>query len=142
MRKAGELAAAAAAGMAAGSQPSTASARPTAKPSKVAATFWLRMTEIYGHRWTSAHGETPTELWSTALSALSGEQIRVGLMACLDSGEPWPPSLPEFVAWCRPKPRENAAAYRCVPMLSAPTTPPDRAHEELARLRAKLKGAA
>ena len=60
-------------------------------------------------------------------------------MACLSNGEPWPPSLPEFVAWCRPKPRENAAAYRCVPMLAPPVSSPDKARAEIAKLRGTLR---
>lgn len=63
-------------------------------------------------------------------------------MACLTNGEAWPPSLPEFLGWCRPKSRENAAAYRCVPMLTAPTSSPGRAHDELAKLRGRLRGRA
>jgi hypothetical protein len=103
------------------------------------ATFWLRMAEIYGRKWTSVHGETPTELWSTALSALSGDQVKRGLLACLTNGDPWPPSLPEFLAGCRPQPRENAAAYRCVPQLPAPVSSRDTARAELAKLRGALR---
>lgn len=136
MQKAGEIARRAA------SQPSTESAAPTPQRSKTAAKFWLRMTEIYGLKWTSAHGETPTDLWSTALSALSGEAVKAGLHACLTSGEAWPPSLPEFVALCRPPRRENAAAYRWHPQLPAPVSRPEKARAELAKIRATLRGAA
>lgn len=139
MRKVGEMAVAAAARLAAESRPSTECERQTEKPSKAAATLWLRMTEIYGHRWTSAHGETPTALWSTALSGLSGDQVKRGLLACLTNGDAWPPSLPEFLAWCRPPARENAAAYRAVPMLPAPVSSPERAKQELQQIRQRLE---
>lgn len=133
MRKAGEIARRAA------SQPSTESAAPTPQHLRTAAKFWLRMTEIYGHKWTSAHGETPTDLWSTALSALSGEAVKAGLHACLTSGDAWPPSLPEFLAVCRPPRRENAAAYRWLPQLPAPVSEREYARAEIAKLRARLR---
>lgn len=136
MRKAGEIARRAA------SQPSTESADSTPQRSKTAAKFWLRMTEIYGLKWTSTAGETPTELWSTAVTALSGDEVRRGLHACLSSGDAWPPSLPQFLSMCRPPRRENAAAYRWQPQLPAPVSEPEKARAELAKIRATLRGAA
>ena len=112
------------------------------KRSRTAAKFWLRMTEIYGHKWTSTAGETPTELWSTAVTGLSGDEVKRGLSACLNSSEPWPPSLPQFLGMCRPPRRENAAAYRWQPQLPAPVSRPEKARAELAKIRATLRGAA
>jgi len=99
------------------------------------AKFWARMAEMYGHKWTSSYGETPTELWSKALFALSAEQIRTGLLKCLTNGEAWPPSAPEFVAMCRPARREHAAMYLAVPMLPAPKCDPEKAAAALAAAR-------
>lgn len=54
------------------------------------------MGELYGHKWTSAHGEQPTALWIGLISTLTDAQVRTGLALCATSGEDWPPSLPGF----------------------------------------------
>lgn len=62
------------------------------------------MAEIYGHRWTSANGETPEkgsgETWAKALGSLSVEQIARGIDASIATGDAWPPTLPEFRMRC------------------------------------------
>lgn len=63
------------------------------------------MAEIYGHRWTSAFGETADdagagETWAKGLAGITPEQLRDGLLACVVSADPWPPTLPEFRARC------------------------------------------
>lgn len=67
-------------------------------------TLWLRMAEIYGHRWTSAYGEDPDtgagETWAKGLAGVSTPQLAAGLGACIASADPWPPTLPEFRARC------------------------------------------
>lgn len=67
-------------------------------------TLWLRMAEIYGHRWTSAYGENPEAgaggTWAKGLAGLSPSQLAVGLSASIVSADPWPPTLPEFRARC------------------------------------------
>ena len=60
-------------------------------------------------------------------------------MAC---GGEWPPSLPSFVAMCKPQKRENAAMYRNVPRLPAPVASPETAARNLAEARKALRGAA
>ena len=58
------------------------------------------------------HGETAyiggdlTEVaktWASGLSGIAGEKIADGLRECIDCGEAWPPTLPEFVAMCKGK---------------------------------------
>ena len=43
---------------------------------------------------------------------MNADDLVTGVIACVQSGEAWPPSLPEFRTYCRPAKRENAAAYR------------------------------
>lgn len=65
------------------------------------ATLWLRMTELYGHKWTSVHGESDTsDTWGKVLFGMSREQLAAGMQACARSDDPWPPSAPEFRALC------------------------------------------
>lgn len=60
----------------------------------------LRMTEIYGHRWTSAYTRESLETWAKGLAGLSAEQVGVGVSACISGAHAWPPTLPEFRALC------------------------------------------
>lgn len=63
------------------------------------------MTEIYGHKWTSAYGdeagpEGAAGTWAKGLAGVTVEQVAEGITACLVSADPWPPTLPEFRAMC------------------------------------------
>lgn len=66
--------------------------------------MWVRMAEIYGHRWTSGYGEDPdgpaAQTWAKGLAGLRPDQLAAGLTTCLASADPWPPTLPEFRALC------------------------------------------
>lgn len=73
-------------------------------PENLIRRLWERMTEIYGHRWTSAYGEDAGKgagvTWAKGLAGLSVEQIATGVDAAVSSTEGWPPTLPEFRAMC------------------------------------------
>lgn len=62
--------------------------------------LWERMAEIYGHRWTSAFGDTPTATWSAGLAEFTPRQIGNGLANCLAKRLEWPPTLTEFCLLC------------------------------------------
>lgn len=63
--------------------------------------LWSLMTDLYGHKWTSVHGlEDTSGVWGKALSGVDKYQIAAGAKACALSGEPWPPSAPEFRGMC------------------------------------------
>lgn len=63
--------------------------------------LWALMTDLYGHKWTSVHGlEDASGVWGKALSGVDKFQIAAGAKACALSGEPWPPSAPEFRSMC------------------------------------------
>jgi hypothetical protein len=68
-------------------------------------TLWLRMAEIYGHRWTASFGANPDSdgaagTWGKGLAGITPAQLADGLKACITSSDPWPPTLPEFRAMC------------------------------------------
>jgi hypothetical protein len=115
------------------SQRSSESAKPAG--STMMDFLWGRMTEIYGHKWTSSYGTKPTDVWSKRLSALSRDELKRGVMACVEGGEPWPPSLPEFIAMCRPLKRENEGMYHARPMLPAPVSDKETAAANLRKIR-------
>jgi hypothetical protein len=72
--------------------------------------FWQRMAAIYGHKWTSAFGDTPFnddgtltlagDTWQRGLTGVSEQDIAKGLQAALTSADGWPPTLPAFRALC------------------------------------------
>ena len=66
-------------------------------------TLWVRMAEIYGHRWTSSYGDSESgaaRTWAKGLAGVSPVQLAAGLADCIASADPWPPTLPEFRARC------------------------------------------
>lgn len=64
------------------------------------------MAQIYAHRWTAPHGESPdhpassAETWAKGLAGITGEQLAAGLRACITRADEWPPTLPAFRALC------------------------------------------
>lgn len=60
------------------------------------------MAQMYGHKWTSSHGEEidPKNVWAAALRDLSESQIRAGLNSLAKSHFEWPPSVVEFRILC------------------------------------------
>lgn len=63
--------------------------------------LWIKLTQMYGHRWTSAYGETDAEgIWQRVLQDLTPQQLAAGLDALVRKGEAWPPTAPEFRALC------------------------------------------
>lgn len=87
-------------------QPSTARtvSSADAQPAPIMRRLWQRMTEIYGHRWTSAYGEDAAgsagKTWARGLSGVAPAQIAAGLEEALVSADDWPPTLPRFRAMC------------------------------------------
>lgn len=87
------------------SGPQPQSASDSAFFERVMDRLWERMAEIYGHRWTSAYGETPAQGWEIALRGISPERIKQGLelMAADRKYHDWPPAALEFRALCLPR---------------------------------------
>lgn len=67
---------------------------------------------LYGSRFADMWRHTDVarmkSLWARALSGVSVGEIRTGLAGCRDLS--WPPSLPEFMALCCPRP-DPAVAF-------------------------------
>lgn len=86
--------------------------------------LWLRMTEIYGHKWTSAYGEDAEsgagETWAIGLAGLTARDVNTGLSAAIVSTDPWPPTLPMFRAMCLSLP-SLAAVTLAIRTRSTPT---------------------
>ena len=92
---------------------------------------------MYGHKFTSAYGDVPSETWSRALAGATGSDIAQGIKACFQRQDTWPPTLPEFVEMCRPNAR---SLYFPDAMKALPPPRPSReyAEEQIKKLREKL----
>ena len=68
---------------------------------------------------------------------LTDDELRQGLERSRSSGREWPPSLPQFEAWCRERP---APAHRQFEMLALPE-PEEVRKDRYARHRAHVHAA-
>ncbi len=65
------------------------------------AQLWTKMTQFYGHKFTSSFGDHDVDgVWLRALNGLTPKDLANGLAACSDRPDPWPPSAPEFKHLC------------------------------------------
>lgn len=66
--------------------------------------LWLKMAEMYGHRWTSSFGVSADQehSWAKILGGLTGRQLTAGLQQLLDRATEfdWPPPANVFRAMC------------------------------------------
>ncbi|MBJ2290731.1 hypothetical protein JFT44_12375 [Pseudomonas sp. MF5691] len=66
--------------------------------------LWIKMSEMYGHRWTSNFGVSadPGHSWATVLKGLTGQQIANGLNTLVEKGDEfdWPPPANVFRSMC------------------------------------------
>lgn len=83
--------------------PST-SETPEKLPQVLLDKLWLKMTEIFGHRWTANFGVSadPGHSWASVLKGLTGTQIANGLNILVEKGDEfdWPPPANVFRAMC------------------------------------------
>lgn len=75
-----------------------------ALPSKWVERIFVELGALYGSKFVDQWGsQNPAQLkayWGERLAGFSGDELRRGLDAC--GGRAWPPTLPEFLALCRP----------------------------------------
>ena len=60
------------------------------------------MTEIYGHRFVSSYGSKPNDTWIAALGEIPASELKTGLDTMLKECLQWPPTLTEFISYCKP----------------------------------------
>lgn len=72
---------------------------------------FAELASLYGSRFADMWRETDLgrmkALWTRALAGFSGAELRAGLDGCHQRA--WPPSLPEFMGLCRPRPDAEQA---------------------------------
>ena len=63
--------------------------------------FWVRMTQIFGHKWTSSFGATPSKPWADSINRLQANEIKHGLDVMMKDNDEWPPTLKAFLKMCK-----------------------------------------
>lgn len=75
-----------------------------AMPAAWAARLIERMQALYGakfaQQWAGTQPARLAEIWAEELAGMSGDELVRGLEIC--RSKPWPPTLPEFIGFCRP----------------------------------------
>lgn len=106
---------------------------------RVMVNLWERMTHLYAHKFTTTYGTQAivngeqtdvAKTWASGLQCLTGEQLADGLRACVQSADPWPPSLPEFVGMCK-KQGQNGFGINYVPLVYRDNEKPIRDRSQL-----------
>ena len=95
------------------------------------------MSMIFGHKWTSSYGDMDDGTWQTGLAGLDIHQIKHGLNVVKESGNEWPPSLPEFRAMCKAT-KGHPSFKEFPPALPPPEVDPEYVESLLGEMRAKL----
>lgn len=83
----------------------------TALPCDWIERLFMRLAQMYPGKFLDSIADIGATkvTWGEGLAGISAEEIRRGLYGCLK--KPWPPTLPEFRALCRP-PRDAEAEFR------------------------------
>lgn len=65
--------------------------------------IWEFMTQMYGNLWVDAFGEVAGEnqAWKIGLTGLTAKQVMIGLEKTALNGKTFPPTLPEFLSYCK-----------------------------------------
>lgn len=86
------------------STPPLQSVKPEKLPQALMDKLWIKMAEMYGHRWTANFGVSadPNHSWATVLKGITGQQIANGLNALVEKPDDydWPPPANAFRAMC------------------------------------------
>ncbi len=64
---------------------------------------WSAMVQMFGKRWIDSFGKDPAKfpVWGTQLDRLSEYQVLRGIAEVRDRKLEHPPSLPQFIGYCR-----------------------------------------
>jgi hypothetical protein len=105
--------------------------------------LWETFVEFYGSAFTKQYGHEPTWTWLDALQDLSVADYGEGIARLKKRDSPFPPNPGEFYSLCK---QESAAQYRqrvgtMNTALPPPVLPPERAAEEIKKIRAMLGAA-
>ncbi len=84
----------------------TSAARPSAsRSSPLVDRLFQRLAAMYGSKWADLWAGAPLDAikaeWTRALTGVDAEAVRLALDHLLSAGNPFPPTMPEFVSLVR-----------------------------------------
>lgn len=107
--------------------------------------LFARFTAFYGSQkvgtmWVDASMAEVKAVWAEQLGRFEPGSIAGALQRLIDSGNQWPPTLPEFVEFCRQASVDRRAAQRfeALPAPGATFTDTETAKRKVADLLADL----
>lgn len=100
---------------------------------QLARALWVKMTGLYGYKWTSVYGTEPDSTWTRGLAGVDKNQLAAGLKACMEREDEWPPGLATFKQYCMLHQPANTGLveYEDVPPPSEPMREALRIHQVL-----------
>ena len=63
--------------------------------------LWTLLGQVWGAKFYEQYGTHANEAWAAALASVSVDQAKTAIGHLIDSGSPFPPTLPEFVVLSR-----------------------------------------
>lgn len=81
---------------------------------------WDRLLGCFGESLLRKYGATPPEEWKGAIAMLGDYQLQRGMRRLLYSGKGTPPTLPEFLKWCRTVGHDDNIPDEPAPLASFP----------------------
>lgn len=99
------------------------------------AKLWDFLSQTWGNKFLEEYGKRPNAAWSMALKDIPVDVARYAVLGLIREGQPYAPTLPEFIGYCR--------RYRELPspapqLEHKPTMSRERLRDGLDRLRAEL----
>ena len=99
--------------------------------------LWDFLSQVWGNKFLEEYGRRPNDAWTAALADVSIDAARHAVKGLIKEGEPFAPTLPQFLAYCRRyRPRPEP-----IPLLEEQEPSPEakeRARANLDQLRRDL----
>lgn len=108
--------------------------------------LFARFTAMYGSQkvgamWADADREEVKGVWAQQLGRFEPPTIAAAIQSLIDSGDPWPPTLPGFVEACRIASiarRQHQDVTKALPAPGEAFTDTETAKANMARVKAML----
>lgn len=103
-----------------------ASPDPADRAVKRAAAVWAGLGQIYGRRFQTEFGESPSPYWVREIAELSTGQLQRGMTRLRREAREFPPNLSQFVDACTrddARPNLGADGSAFVPLIETPPRP-------------------
>jgi hypothetical protein len=98
--------------------------------------LWDLLGQTWGSKFYEQYGPQPNDAWGMFLSGASIDAAKYALRKLVETGQPFAPTLPEFMAHARKWDRDTAAVDAEMQRLPAPLrADPEKTKAELLKLR-------